>query len=273
MRRLVVVGRGKVGRALAAAARARRLRVVSHAARALPELIGPCDLVVLASRDPDLPRLVPLVAAALRAPTAVVHCSGALSAEVLGALRSGGHAVGAMHPLASFATARQPPALEGVALVVSGDAPARRMARRLGRKLGMCCFEPARLDPAAYHAAAAIVANGSAALAAAAEALLTRAGFDPSVHGRLLGPLLGSVGENITRLGPRAALSGPVRRGDVATIERHLAVVGPSGSGAGSTNLSSLYRALALAQLPVAEAMGEAPEGALARIRALVEDP
>jgi predicted short-subunit dehydrogenase-like oxidoreductase (DUF2520 family) len=178
-----------------------------------------------------------------------------------------------MHPLASFATTRQPPALEGVALVVSGDAPARRMARRLGRRLGMCCFEPARLEPAAYHAAAAIVANGSAALAAAAEVLLTRAGFDPSVHGRLLGPLVRSVGENITRLGPRAALSGPVRRGDVATIERHLAVVGPSGPGAGSPNLSSLYRALALAQLPLAEAIGEAPEGALAQIRALLEEP
>lgn len=271
MRRLVVVGRGKVGRALAAAARARGLRVVSYAARALPESLGASDLVVLASRDADLPRLAPLLAAALRAPSAVVHCSGALSAEILAPLRAAGHAVGVMHPLASFASAREPPALAGAALVLSGDLPARRMARRLGRKLGMRCFEPAHLDPAAYHAAAALVANGAASLAAAAGALLSHAGFDPSVHGKLLGPLLRSVGENVASLGARAALSGPVRRGDLATIERHLEIAARVASP--QIDLPSLYRALARAQVPLAEWIGEAPPASLARIRALVEEP
>lgn len=239
--------------------------MLTCAARALPAALPRADLVIVATRDPDIPRVATALRTALGQPSRIVHCSGALSADALADLRAEGHAVGTMHPLASFASARHTPDLRGVALVITGDAGARRAARKLGRKLEMVCLEPGSLDAASYHAAAALVANGAAAIAAAAAALLTQAGLDPEKHGMLLGPLLRTVAENVRRLGPEAALTGPIRRGDVATVERHLEV-------ASRANLLSLYRALGLAQVPLAERLRDAPAGTLDRVRLLLSN-
>jgi predicted short-subunit dehydrogenase-like oxidoreductase (DUF2520 family) len=168
-----------------------------------------------------------------------------------------------MHPLASFASAGSPPALTNAALVLTGDAAAVNAAKRLGRAIGMAPIVVQGLDPAAYHAAAALVANGAAALAASATALLDAAGVASKDHGRLLGPLLRSVGENVLVLGPWGALTGPVRRGDVAAIKRHL----PHADAAG---VGELYRALGRAQVPLATRLAEAPEGALEELVAVL---
>ena len=74
----------------------------------------------------------------------------------------------------------------------------------------------------------------------------------------MLGPLLASVAANLTALGLPRALSGPVRRGDAATIERHLEVLGSS---------AELYRALIAVQLGVAAQLGDATSDDLDRVR------
>lgn len=256
MRSIVVVGKGKVGTALARAGRRAGLRVMTSAARKLPRSIPASDLVVLACADGAIESVARALAPKLRAPTRVAHCSGSIGAEALAALREHGHAVGVMHPLASFAHASVPPSLDGAALVVTGDAKARRACVRFGRLIGMRPVEPGSLHGPRYHAAAALLANGAAALADAATGLLVAAGIPPRLHGALLGPLLGSVAENVRRLGPAAALTGPIRRGDRVAVEKHLAAADAAGVG-------ELYRAAALAQIPIARRLGEAPKGAL----------
>jgi predicted short-subunit dehydrogenase-like oxidoreductase (DUF2520 family) len=127
-----------------------------------------------------------------------------------------------------------------------------RVARRVVRRLGMTPRTVRNLDRIAYHAAAGLVANGSAALAAAGCELLEKAGVAANVAPRMLGPLLRSVADNVERLGLPMALTGPVRRGDTGAVERHLRAIESR-----SPRLVPLYRALVAAQLPLARELGE----------------
>jgi predicted short-subunit dehydrogenase-like oxidoreductase (DUF2520 family) len=105
----------------------------------------------------------------------------------------------------------------------------------------------AGLDAVAYHAAAGLVANGAAALAAVGAELLVRAGVPRDIAPKMLGPLLRSVADNVEALGFPQALTGPVRRGDAAGLERHLAALQSKLPQA-----LPLYIASAQAQLPLA---------------------
>jgi predicted short-subunit dehydrogenase-like oxidoreductase (DUF2520 family) len=98
------------------------------------------------------------------------------------------------------------------------------------------------------------VANGAAALAAAGAELLRRAGATPDQIPAMLGPLLRSVAENVERMGLPAALTGPVRRGDAASVKKHLETLKVK-----APELIPLYVATADAQLPLARALGDAP--------------
>jgi predicted short-subunit dehydrogenase-like oxidoreductase (DUF2520 family) len=251
-----VFGAGKAGSALARALRARGLTTKLRAARkGLPRAID-ADVVVLAVRDRDLAPLAEKMrdAGVVPARAVVVHVAGALGAAPLASLRGSCAGVGQMHPMISFATPRWAPVLARGNMHVQGDPRAVSRARTLARVLGMTPRTVPDLDPIAYHAAAGLVANGAAALAAVGAELLVRAGVARSVAPAMLGPLLRSVAENVERLGFPEALTGPVRRGDVAGLEKHLATL-----RAKLPEAVSLYLAAAQAQLPLARAIAEAP--------------
>ena len=248
MTSVYVLGSGKVGSALSRGWRKAGFEVTLRSARKpLPRRIA-SDLVVLAVRDdaltPLAEALVPVIERG-----AVVHCAGALDETPLAALRSDKVAIGRMHPMLSFADRKHPPALEGGYAHLTGDARAVRVAARAARALGMVPHTVA-LDPVRYHAAAAFLANGAVALAGVASALLGEAGVDAQQAPRMLAPLLASVAQNLENLGMPEALTGPVRRGDIKAVGRHLAAMGPDAA--------ALYRELAKAQLPMARALGEA---------------
>ncbi len=255
-----VFGAGKVGAGLARALRRAGVRVTLRAKRlGLPAARIDADLVVLALRDRDLgPCAEELVGRGLigrgdRA-SAVVHCAGALGPEAIAAARGPRVAVAQMHPMISFAATASTPTLLRGQLHVAGDDLAVRRARALGALLGMTARTIPGLDRVAYHAAAGLVANGAAALAAAGTELLERAGVDRATAVAMIGPLLRSVADNVERLGLPAALTGPVRRGEVGGVERHLATLDRL-----APDLVPLYRAMGRAQLPLARALAEAP--------------
>jgi predicted short-subunit dehydrogenase-like oxidoreductase (DUF2520 family) len=265
--RVSILGKGKVGSALARELRARGAHVTLRAARkGVPR--GPIgtDLLVLAVRDGQLDALVRdlLARRSIDRRTAVVHCSGALGPEPLAPLRSVASGVAQMHPMISFASPKAPPTIARGQVNVDGDAAAVRVAVRVARLLGMTPRRLPQLDKVAYHAAAGLVANGAAALAAAGTELLGRAGVPPKVASQMLGPLLRSVADNVERLGLPAALTGPVRRGDARGVERHLAVIANR-----TPDLVPLYRALVLAQLPMARALADTDPASLDAIERL----
>lgn len=251
--RLAIVGRGKVGSVLARELRARGVDVVVWRARRLPSRLPSVDALLLCVRDASIEAVAQLLAARLGEPLPEValHTAGALGPSALSALAMRGVAVAQAHPLLSFAGGRRGPTLEGAALVIQGDAPAVRRARWLARRLDMRPVVGS-FEPAVYHAAASLVANGAIALAAVGARLLGRQNL-PVRSERLFVPLLRSVTEQLSRRGLPGALSGPVRRGDRATILRHVRVFDCEDPG-----LLPLYRALVASQLPLAEALGEA---------------
>jgi predicted short-subunit dehydrogenase-like oxidoreductase (DUF2520 family) len=266
-----IFGAGKVGRALARALRAAgrpAIAVTLHPARkGLPKRKIESDLLVLAVRDRDLAPLARDLAdrGLVSKRTACVHVAGAQTAEAIAALREVSAGVAQMHPMISFASTRFFPTLEGGHVHVKGDPVAEKRARALAKRIGMTPRTFASLDTVGYHAAAGLVANGAAALAAVGVELLARSGVPADVAPAILGPLLRSVAENVLALGFPEALTGPVRRGDTAAVVRHFAVVRERLPSA-----FPLYLASVGAQIPLARGIGEAAPSSLDAIGAFV---
>jgi predicted short-subunit dehydrogenase-like oxidoreductase (DUF2520 family) len=157
----------------------------------------------------------------------LLHTSGAYAARnILEVARPHVRAVGTLHPLVSFADARV--AVEGfkhVAFGIEGDEAAKAIAKRIVRALGArAVFLEAENLPL-YHAGAVMASNYVVALADTAQRLLVKAGVPPEQALPALIPLLSSVVQNLEHLGLPGALTGPVERGDVLSVEQHLRVL------------------------------------------------
>lgn len=262
MKSVFIFGAGKVGRALARAIRSSNanartpLRVTLHAARkGLPRKPIDADLLVLAVRDRDLGPLSRSLAdeGLVSKRTACVHAAGAQTAEAIAPLREVSAGVAQMHPMISFASTRVFPSLARGHVHVKGDPVAETRARALAKRLGMTPRTFPSLDTVGYHAAAGLVANGAAALAAVGCELLAKSGVPADIAPKMLGPLLRSVAENIETLGFPDSLTGPVRRGDAGAVEKHLGVLRERLPRA-----TPLYLASVRAQVPLARSIGEA---------------
>jgi predicted short-subunit dehydrogenase-like oxidoreductase (DUF2520 family) len=207
--RVGIVGAGRVGTALAAALRAAGLPVEGPTLRG--EVPAGCDAIVLCVPDAEIPAVASAVAGA--APL-VGHTSGATPLSVLEPARA---AAFGLHPLQTFATGNESFAGAGCAIAGS-TAEALAFAAGLARVLGMTPFEIDDKGRAAYHAAASVASNFLVTLQAAAERIAAGAGLDPEAARALLLPLVRQTLDNLDRLGPATALTGPVARGDEQTV-------------------------------------------------------
>lgn len=255
--KVFILGAGKVGRGLARGLRAHGDDVTLRPARrGVPKQRIDADIVVLSVREKQLGPLCTELASsgALKKSAVVVHNAGSLSADALAGLRGSCAGVAQMHPMISFASTTFFPTLARGHCHVKGDPIAEKRARILAKHLGMTPRTFAKLDTVAYHAAAGLVANGAAALAAIGAELLVVAGVPRADTPKMLGPLLRSVAENVEALGFPDALTGPVRRGDASAIERQIALLREKLADA-----VPLFVASAWAQLPLARAIGDAP--------------
>jgi predicted short-subunit dehydrogenase-like oxidoreductase (DUF2520 family) len=126
-----------------------------------------------------------------------------------------------LHPLQTFLGSEGPDAFHGVGCAVAGRTPAAlEVAFELASRLGAHPFPLDDGQRAGYHAAASIASNFTVTLLAAAEQVAATAGLAPTEARRVLAPLVRTTVENWAEHGPEAALTGPVARGDVATVAR-----------------------------------------------------
>jgi predicted short-subunit dehydrogenase-like oxidoreductase (DUF2520 family) len=214
--RVGIVGSGRVGTALTRALRDAGVEVEGPAGRG--ERPAGCDAIVLCVPDSEIASAAEVVTAA--APL-VGHTSGATP---LSALAHAGVPGFGLHPLQSFA--HPGVRFEGAGAAVAGTTPeALAFATELAERLGMSPFEIDDEGRAAYHAAASVASNFLVTLEAAAEAIAAGAGLDREAARRLMLPLVRQTVENVAELGPEAALTGPVARGDDATVEAQRAAV------------------------------------------------
>jgi predicted short-subunit dehydrogenase-like oxidoreductase (DUF2520 family) len=201
--RLAVVGSGRLGPALAAALRDADLSVAGPFGRGF-DGVG-YDAVLLCVPDGSI-----AAAASAIAPGPIVgHCSGATE---LGAL--GTHEGFSLHPLMTVTASGARLGGAGAAIAGTTDR-ALALARELALALQMVPVEVDEADRIAYHAAACVASNFLVTLEAAAERLAAGAG----VNRALLVPLVRATVENWAQLGPELALTGPIARGDEATVQ------------------------------------------------------
>ncbi|HWP62138.1 MAG TPA: DUF2520 domain-containing protein [Candidatus Binatia bacterium] len=280
-----IVGAGAVGTALGVAlSRAgwpvvavasrdpgRRARFVElvGGARAFAEaqaVLDEVEIVVLCVPDDAVPAL----AGSLRlySGQAIVHTSGALGPEVLEPARAAGTQAGTFHPLVAFTEVeRSVEALRGATIAIEADPDLAGLLAEMAESLGAV---PVRLPPgsqAAYHAAAVLAAGGLVGLLDGIVELGRVAGLDEAgalaVYGRLAEQTL----SNVRALGIEAALTGPIVRGDVGTLRRHLEALGRH-----APEVVGLYRVLAEREIGVAVRRGALDGELAARLREVLAE-
>ena len=238
---ITIVGRGRLGPALAAALSAAGRPVVGPLGRGHGADGTGAGIVLLCVPDSE-------IAAAAGAVTPrdgllVGHCSGATGLDVLRP-----HEAFGLHPLMTVTHAGA--AFAGAGCAVAGSTPrALETARSLATALGMQPFEVADEDRAAYHAAASIASNFLVTLEAAAERLAATAG----VPREALVPLVRAAAENWAALGAGGALTGPIARGDSAVVTRQRMAL-----AARTPELVGLFDALAAATQDLARSQAAA---------------
>jgi predicted short-subunit dehydrogenase-like oxidoreductase (DUF2520 family) len=199
----------------------------------------------------------------------VFHASGAISSDTLDAARQCGASVASAHPIKSFADPEAASAdLAGTWCGMEGDESALRVLRPAVEALGMHCLD---IDPAAktlYHAGASIASNYLVTLVDSALRCYELAGVPRDVGAEIVATLIFGTASNVSRLGPAAALTGPVARGEVDIVAGHLDAL-----DAADADLAQLYRALAIATLHLARTQGTASEESLRALATLLAGP
>jgi predicted short-subunit dehydrogenase-like oxidoreductase (DUF2520 family) len=154
----------------------------------------------------------------------VLHTSATLDRSALAPLAPYGAATGSLHPMQAFG-GKIVPNLKGMIFGIEGDAKARRMAQSMARSLGGAPVKIATRDKPIYHAAAVIAAGSLYSIIEAGMQLLTGIGFTRARAAQTLLPLVRQILDNIERIGPRAAWTGPLSRGDYKIVAKHAGVL------------------------------------------------
>lgn len=208
-----IIGPGRAGHALAAALRSVGWPVADILGRTDPlqQAAAGVDLLVIAAPDAsiaDVARQVHPVPGCV-----VAHLSGALGLDVLAPHVQ----VASLHPLRAIPTAAT--ALGGAWFAVAGDALAHQVVEAIGGR----ALTIDEADRVRYHAAATIASNHLTALLGQVERIAAGAGVPLEAY---LDLVRGAV-DNVARVGAAAALTGPVSRGDWATVVSHLEALPP----------------------------------------------
>jgi predicted short-subunit dehydrogenase-like oxidoreductase (DUF2520 family) len=230
---VAIVGAGRVGNALARAATATGLRVTLLGRESFEERLAEAEVVLLSVPDGAIEEARDAVDVAAPRLRFLGHTSGATTLTSLANTRAQAFSI---HPLQTVPDGDAD--LAGAPCAVAGATPeALALAEHLSRALGMRPFEVPEQARAAYHAAAAIASNFLVALEESAAELLREAGIENPRE--LLAPLVLRSAANWSERG-REALTGPIARGDEATIELHLEAL-----AATHPSLLQTYEALA----------------------------
>ncbi len=297
--RVAVFGAGRVGSALALAldragwpvraiwsrtpSRARQLRAKLGTGRACSDpvrAVALADVALLVVPDDAIAPFAGVLERANWEGRTAIHHSGVLRAEVLAPLARAGAATAALHPLVTIARAPETGrdarrALRGVRWVAGGDTAAIALADRIVKALGGKRLDLAPDGRSLYHAAAVVASNYYVALADEACTLLEAAGVPREETLPALLPLIRGTLDNLGEAAGRgepasAALTGPISRGDVASVRRHLSAL---DAGRGNAQSASLYRLFARRCLRLAKSQGLDTATVKRLARALADPP
>jgi predicted short-subunit dehydrogenase-like oxidoreductase (DUF2520 family) len=243
--KIAIIGAGNLGSAIAISLQAagfriseivsRKGRASRQRARMLARRVGAratqlvnaefsADVVWLCVPDDETRSCAEAIAGADWRGKTVLHSSGALTSDELAPLRSQGARAASVHPMMTFVRGVTP-SLRGVGFAVEGDREAVGVARKVVAALGGETFRIAKKDKSAYHAWGTFASPLLTALLAISERVAGAAGVRRKVARRWMLPIVRQTVENYAKQGASRGFSGPIVRGDVATIRKHLKVL------------------------------------------------
>ena len=284
MLKIGFIGAGTTGTALAVRLSQKECPVVAVSSRTLASaqklagLVPDCQVYPTAQELADVAELVFIttpddviarVCGEVRwhVGQSVVHCSGAHSVDILESARKAGAAVGSFHPLQTFAGITQAiENLPGSTFALEAEEPLLSTLKDLASILDGNWVELKPGDKVLYHAAAVFACNYLVTLVKLALDLWRDFGLSSKEATRALLPLLEGTINNISNIGLPDCLTGPVARGDLGTIERHL-----SALEAKNPSLLVTYKELGLQTIPIALSKGKVDEQKAEEMKALLK--
>jgi len=182
----------------------------------------------------------------------VLHCSGVLPSTILADLRRCGAHIGSLHPLQSFAAPTFPAnPFQGIVMAGEGDDAALALGREIAAGFQAVFLPIETAHKTLYHAAAVVASNYLVTLMAAATRMLEGCGIASGDTLKVLLPLVRGTLNNIENRGVAAALTGPIARGDLDTVETHCRKIGEA-----LPDMLPFYQLLGQYTLPLAKAGG-----------------
>lgn len=214
------------------------------------EVADKSDLVFITTPDDAIGQ----VASSLkwRKGQGVVHCSGADSIDILEPAALSGALAGAFHPLQTFASISY--AIEnipGSTFAIEGSGEILNKLQEMAASLGGNWILLKASDKVLYHASAVIACNYFVTLVKLSTDLWQDFGFTSNAAVKALTPLLKGALNNLNNAGLPNALTGPISRGDMGTIRKHLSALEKR-----APSLLSTYKEMGLQTIPIALAKG-----------------
>lgn len=152
----------------------------------------------------------------------IVHCSGNLSADVLHPLQKKGAAIASFHPLQTFTKQSAAERFGGIYFSFQGDESAFEILKDIAQQLGAEILKVTARQKSDLHAAAVMASNYLTTLLDASVQTASLSGLPEGQAKKALIPLIRTTVKNIGEHSFEDALTGPIKRGDIETVEQHL---------------------------------------------------
>lgn len=255
---------GVASKSLSSAERAAKLIQTDRFTQTASEVTRDADIVFLTTPDGVITDACGHIAkdSGFKENAVVLHCSGAQPSTLLRPAKSCGARIGSMWPMQSFASAKTDVnPFEGIIVALEGEDDAVDTARQIASALGATSYTIRTDAKMLYHASAVVASNYLVTLLGLAFKLTGAAGIAATDAYEVLKPLVNGTLSNIERVGIPDALTGPISRGDVKTVEQHLDAIGSK-----TPELLSLYRTLGLHTIGIARDAGTLSEETAAEL-------
>lgn len=192
----------------------------------------------------------------------VVHCSGSLASDVLRLIAEQGAGVASMHPVQTFSLTDSAARFSGITISLEGDNEVTSFLAKMVDEMQAVALPLDKSQKQMVHIAAVFASNYLVALLGTVDELLSTEGIDNGLE--MLKPLIRQTVENVLSKGPGDALTGPVARGDLKTVEQHQARL--------SSAHRTLYDELGLRALRLAQTSGRLSEEQVRRLHSLLSN-
>ncbi|KAF5279904.1 hypothetical protein FQR65_LT15155 [Abscondita terminalis] len=235
--------------------------------KSINELL-PADITLITTPDDQIELCCQQLAKNLnlKKDSIVLHCSGSLSSDVLKIIKEKNCFIASAHPMRSFAkpdiSFKQ---YAGTYCAIEGDNEAVNIIKELFTKIGSVVYSIDKEKKSSYHASGVFASNYLVTLCQNSLLCLKDAGVESEISMKIIASLMQSTLNNLeTTLSPEKSLTGPIKRGDINTITKHLNAL--------PEPLADLYKTLGLATLDIANLPGD-KEKKIAELLSQKEEP